>query len=247
MTTAQRKTFSSSRGNAFGSLTQLFEDVFWAWGTTRFFPGATFPRNMTIVREGDSLVVVHPVMMPPEEQARVEALGRIAHIVRLGDFHGMDDALYQEKYNAELWAPRGATFREGTRVDHELFEGGPTPFSDGAAFAFDVSRSPEMVIHLRRHDGMLLTCDSVQNWEHTAPGCSWLGALMAKPMGFRGRACIGPMWRKQNEPRDGTGFGPKFRSLLQLDVRHIVSAHGPPLKDTAQNDLQAAVDKLYPA
>jgi len=240
-----RKQFSSGRGAQFGSLTQVFDDVWWAWGTTRFFPGATFPRNMTIVRQGEGLVVVHPVMMPPEEQAKIEALGKIEHIVRLGDFHGMDDALYQEKYSAKLWAPRGATPRDGVRVDHELYEGGPTPFEDGSLYAFEVASVPETVLHLERHDGMLLTCDSVQSWEKMPEGVSFLGSLMAKAMGFKGRACVGPGWRKQCEPKTGENFEPKFRRLLELEFRHIVSAHGPPLVDSAKDDLRAGVNAAY--
>jgi hypothetical protein len=243
----KRKQFPSSRGSEFGTLQQVFDDVWWAWGTTRFLPGATFPRNMTIVREGDELVVVHPVMMPPAEQSKLEALGKIAHVVRLGDFHGMDDALYVEKYGAKLWAPRGATPREGVRVDHEMVEGGPTPFSDGTLYCFDVAPFPECVIHLKRHGGLLLTCDSVQNWETMPAGVSFAGKLMAKGMGFGGRACIGPGWRKQCEPKSGENFGPKFRKLLGLEFRHFVSAHGPPVKDTAKDDLRSAVDALYPS
>jgi hypothetical protein len=243
---SERKPFPSSRGKKFGSLEQVFDDVWWAWGTTRFFPGATFPRNMTIIREGEGLVIVHPVVMPPPEQAKVEALGRIEHIVRLGDFHGMDDALYQEKYGAKLWAPRGATPREGARVDHELCEGGATPFADGTVYAFHVAPAPETVIHLKRHGGMLLTCDSVQSWAKVPDGCSFFGSLMAKAMGFKGRACIGPGWRKQCEPKSGENFGPKFRSLLDLDFDHILSAHGPPVEGGAKADFQAAVDALYP-
>ena len=229
----KRAPFNTSRGSEFGTLARVFDDVWWAWGTTRFMPGATFPRNMTILREGDGLVIVHPVMMPEAEQAKVEALGPIKHIVRLGDFHGMDNVLYVEKYGCEVWSPRGATPVRNERVDHELVPGGETPFHDGTLHQFDVAIAPEMVLQLRRHDGILLTCDSVQNWEKKPAGCSFLGGLMSKAMGFGGRACIGPGWRKQCEPKTGENFGPKFRELLGLEFRHILTAHGPPIRDTA--------------
>ena len=100
-----RAQFKSSRGSRFGTLQPVFEDVWWAWGTTRFMPGVSFPRNMTIVRGETGLVVFHPVLLPEAEQAKLEALGKIEHIVRLGDFHGMDDALYVERYSRQVWAP----------------------------------------------------------------------------------------------------------------------------------------------
>jgi hypothetical protein len=242
-----RKVFSSGRGSAFGSVAPILEGMWWAWGTTRFMPGATFPRNMTIIREDDALVVVHPVMLPERQQAELDALGKVEHIVRLGDFHGMDDARYQERYGAQLWAPRGAVHHEGTRVDHELVAGGETPFAGGSLHGFAGARSPELVLHLPRHGGVLHTCDSVQNWERSPPGISLLGRLMAKMIGFGGRACVGPPWRRACEPKDGPHFGPSFRALLELDFRHLLSAHGPPILDTAKQDLRTSVERLYPA
>src|SRR5260221_1611420 len=92
--------FKSSRGAKFGTLQQVFDDVWWTWGTTKMAPGISFGRNMTIVRESDGgLVVIHPVMMPAEEQAKIDALGPIKHVVRLGAFYGIDDQAYVQKCN----------------------------------------------------------------------------------------------------------------------------------------------------
>ena len=117
--------FKSSPGRQFGKLEQVFEDVWWAWGTTRFMPGMSFPRTMTIIRELGELTVIHPVMMPPAEQARIEALGPIKHIMRLGAFHGMDDPAYVKKYKPTTWAPPGVDLREG--VDRSIASWCPGP------------------------------------------------------------------------------------------------------------------------
>jgi hypothetical protein len=236
--------FKSSAGSAFGALEQVFDDVWWAWGTVRFMPGVLFPRNMVVVRERGELVVIHPVLMPAAEQAKIEALGPIRHIVRLGAFHGMDDAAYVARYAPSVWAPPGVDQAPGVKTDHELEPGGEVPLADAQVFAFSSSRTPEVALHLGRHGGLLITCDSVQNWETTA-GCSLLGAAMARMMGFRGRACIGPGWRKMCEPKDDKGFGPEFARLLDLDFRHGIGGHGAPMKDTARDDLRAQVRRLY--
>lgn len=243
---AKRKPFPSRRGKGFGTIEPVFDDVWWAWGTTRMAPGVAFPRNMTIVREGDELVVVHPVMMPDAEQAKLDALGKVRHIVRLGDFHGMDNQLYVDRYGAAHWSPKDATPLAGGKVDHELEPGGKSPFADGTLYLFDVAPVPEMVLHLKRHGGILLTCDSVQSWTPRPVGTTFLAGLMTGAMGFKGRACIGPGWRKQCEPKQGTNFGPKFRELLDLDFRHIIGAHGPPILDDAKDALRKSVDVLYP-
>jgi hypothetical protein len=251
MTTAQAPEkklgsggFPSRAGSVFGTLEQAFEDIWWAWGTVRFGPGMLFPRNMIVVQEPGGLVVIHPVLMPPAEQAKVEALGPIKHIVRLGAFHGMDDAAYVKRYAPTTWAPPGVDLAAGLKIDRELRPGAALPLAGAQLHAFESSRSPETVIHLRRHGGILLSCDSIQNWE-TTRGCSLLGKLLARTLGFRGRACIGPGWRRLSEPKDGGGFGPQFRRLLELDYRHGIGGHGPPMRDTARDDLRAQVQRLY--
>jgi hypothetical protein len=237
--------FKSSRGDVFGSLQQVFDDVWWAWGTTKFMPGVLFPRNMIIVRERGKLVIIHPVMMPEAEQRQIEALGPIEHIVRLGAFHGMDDPLYVKRYSPSVWAPPGVDVHDGVKVHHELRPGVELPLDGATLFSFEKSRTPETAIHLARHGGLLLACDSVQNWESTT-GCSVLGGVMARAMGFRGRACIGPGWRRMSEPKEDGGFASDFSRMLALEFRHAIGGHGAPMKDTAKEDLRASAAKLYP-
>jgi hypothetical protein len=221
-------------GKAFGKLEQLFDDVWWTWGTVAMNPVIVIPRTMVIVRERGELVVVHPVMMPPDEQAKIEALGPIKHIVRLGGGHGMDDPAYVAKYKPTTWATR----------DRELVTGGPSPFEGGTVLAFDNAKGPECVIHLPRHGGILLSCDSIQNWER-AEGLSLLARPMTRILGFKGRAVLGPIWRKKSEPADGTGFKPTYDKIAALDFKHAIAGHGPPMKDTARDDLRAAIAANY--
>lgn len=242
---AKQGGLDSSRGKTFGKLEQVFDDIWWAWGTVRVGPGVSFPRNMALVREAGELVAIHPVMMPDDVQRQIEALGPIKHIVRLGAFHGMDDAAYLEKYGATAWAPEGVELATGARIDRVLKAGEHGPFADGTVFDFTASRSREMALHVKRHGGVLLTCDSVQNWQDIA-GVSLLAKLATRRMGFRGRACIGPGWRKRSEPKDGVGFKADFERLLALDWKHLLTAHGPPMRDTARDELRANVAKLYP-
>jgi hypothetical protein len=236
--------FKSSPGKVFGKLEQVFDDIWWVWGTVKFMPGVLFPRNMTIVREPDGLVVIHPVMMPDDAQKQIEALGPIKHIVKLGAFHGMDDLAYQKRYQPTVWAPPGCDPVEGLTRHEELVPGGKSPIAGATIFDFASSKTPETALLVPRHGGVLLTCDSVQNWE-TTTGCTRLGALMSRMMGFKGRACIGPGWRRVSEPKDGKGFGPEFGRLVELEWKHLLSAHGAPMKTTARDDLRASMKRIY--
>ncbi len=230
-------------GKVFGTVEQVFDDIWWAWGTVQVAPGIRFPRNMTIVRENGELVVIHPVVMPDGEQAKLEALGPIKHILRLGAFHGMDDLAYKQRYGATFWAPPGITTAPGLVVDKELVPGGELPLAGATLHAFASSRSAETVIHLARHGGVLLACDSIQNWEHVA-GLSAIAGVITPLLGFRGRACIGPGWRKQSEPKDRP-FADDYVKLLALPWKHALGGHGAPMKDTAHEDLAASVKRIY--
>lgn len=236
--------FKSSRGTRFGKLERVFDDVWWTWGTTRFMPGVVFPRNMSIIRRGDELTVIHPVMMPDDVQREIEDLGTIRHIVRLGAFHGMDDGLYVERYQPTVWAPADVNQAPGVTTDHVLKPGCELPFEDATIFEFEASKASELTLVYRRHGGILFTCDSIQSWE-TTESCSLLGGVMARVMGFRGRVCIGPGWRKLCEP-EPPGFGPEFHALLEHDFAHLISGHGKPVKKTAKADLRERVNQLYP-
>ena len=241
-------SFKSSRGKVFGTLEKVFDDVWWAWGTTQFAPGMYIPRNMVIVREkSGELVVIHPVVMPDPEQIKIDALGPVKHIVRLGAFHGMDDARYVMRYSPspKVWAPANDP-HDGVSVDFELVPGGDSPIAGATIFAFTRAKKAEMAILIPRHGGILVTADSMQNWER-APGVSLLGKVMLGPMGFKGRACIGPGWRKACEPKDGEGLAPDFARLLDLDFKHGIGGHGSPMKDTAKTDLRAQAEKIYPS
>ncbi len=233
-------------GKTFGTLQQVFDDVWWTWGTVQVGPGLAFPRNMVIVREPDGLVVIHPVMMPVEEQAKIETLGPIKHIVRLGAGHGMDDAAYIARYKPTTWGQPGALLGEGATRDRELVTGGPSPLAGGTVIAFDTSKSAECVIHVPRHGGIVLSCDSIQNWSD-APGTTALMKPVSRLMGFKGRACLGPLWRKRSEPKDGANFKATYEKILGLEFVHLIGGHGAPLKDTARADLRAAVAAAYPS
>ncbi|MGH7283204.1 MAG: hypothetical protein ACRELY_16885 [Polyangiaceae bacterium] len=240
-------SFKSSRGKVFGKLEQIFDDVWWAWGTTQFMPGMHIPRNMVIVREKGELVLIHPVVMPDPEQIKIDALGPVKHIVRLGAFHGMDDAKYVMRYSPspKVWAPANDP-HDGVAVDHELVPGGDSPIEGATIFSFARAKKAEMAMLLPRHGGFLLTADSMQNWEN-APGLSLLAKIMVRPMGFKGRGCIGPAWRKECEPKDGEGFAPDFARLLDLDFKHGIGGHGRPMIATAKSDLRTQAEKVYPS
>ena len=137
-----------------GDIEEVFPDVFFVMGTTRpNFGGANFQfsRNMTIARDKGALTLINTVRLDEDGLAHLDDLGNVEHVVKLGAFHGIDDAFYLER-----------------------------------------------------------------------------------ELGFIRPANIGPGWLRGCEPEASD-----FVRLKQLSFRHLLPAHGRPIRDQAHEQLNA--------
>jgi hypothetical protein len=216
----------------------VFPNVFFVTGGFNPLPGLTITRNMMVVRQGEELVVVNSVRLGPEGEAQLAKLGTVKHVVRLGAFHGIDDPYYADRYNVPVWGPPKLSHASSIKTTRTL-SATDGPIDDATIFTFDEGKVAEAAIVLDKDDGVLLTCDSFQNWT-TFDGCSFMGKLAMKAMGF-GPTLIGPQWVK--------AMGPAIRNdlerLTKLHYRHLLSAHGTPLRDTAIEGLRGAMAKRF--
>jgi hypothetical protein len=219
-----------------GAIEQVFDDVWSVTGEFPMGPGIRVPRNMTIVRAGDRLVLVNSVRLTPEGEAQLEKLGKVTDVVRLAFGHGSDDPYMKERFGATLWAPAGLK-KEG--VDYRALAPGASPLADGTPFLFEKGRSPDAAIVLARDGGILISCDAFQHWTRWDEG-SWLGGAVSKLMGFRGPLIGGP-WAK----RMGAGVHDDFVRLREQPFKHLLTGHGTPLRDRARDELSSAMPRRF--
>jgi hypothetical protein len=221
-----------------GAITEVFPDVFFVTGGFRFAPGLSITRNMTIVRQGEELIVLNSVRLTPAGEADLEKLGKVAHVIRVGAFHGADDPYFVDRFHARLWAPPRTVHAGGLRTDEELVPGA-CPLRGCTVFPFEHAKRAEVALVLDRDGGLLITCDSYQNWT-TFEGCSFLGKLMMRAMGF-GPTLVGGPWAKQ--------MGPAVRGdlerLCELPFSHLIPAHGTVLRDKAKEGLRTAISRRF--
>jgi len=115
------------------SIMEIVPDVFIARTTVPFHPSLQITRTMAIIRHEDELTLVNPVRLTARLEEDLKRLGRIRCLLRLGIFHGRDDAYYKKKFGAELWAPRLAHeyIYQEPPIDKTLMEDGDAlPFPD---------------------------------------------------------------------------------------------------------------------
>ena len=125
-----------------GDIQQIFTDVFLVRGQIRIEAEqiSEFSRNMIIIRQQDSLTLVNTVRLNDAGLAQLEALGTVQQIVKLGAFHGRDDAFYLDRYSVPLWAPAGMTYTRGEKTTLTLLENMPGPTTDTTGFIFDTAK-----------------------------------------------------------------------------------------------------------
>ncbi len=226
-----------------GEIEQVFPDVFFVTGTSRpDFGGGPlqFSRNMTIVRDDGVLTLVNTVRLSDEGLAQLDRLGRVANVVKIGAFHGIDDAFYLERYGAKQWALPGAEHFAGHATDEELLPGGPMPVEGASVFVFETANKPEGLLCLDRDGGILISCDSLQNWAEVDEYFDDETAKKMGEMGFIQPANIGPGWRQFCEPKASD-----FARLKALSFRHLLPAHGTPLRDHAHEQLCATFERVF--
>ncbi|MXN65808.1 hypothetical protein GR183_12915 [Stappia sp. GBMRC 2046] len=225
-----------------GPIVEVLPDIFFVKGSRQWhFQDFhwQFSRNMTVVRDGRQLTLFNAVRLDDEGLAALDALGDVANVVQVGGLHGLDDAFYRDRYSASYWAQPGAG-QEGVPADRQLVEGGDLPVADASLFVFKTTRVPEAIVHLQRHDGVLIACDALQNYLAPDEFFSGETAELMTKMGFFTRANVGPVWLQAAEPG-----ADDFARLKELPFRHVFCGHGEPLIDTAREEYAATFGRIF--
>ncbi len=234
---AERPAYPAAQPH--GAPEEIWPDIFLVRGSMRLAPGMRISRNMLVLRHAGELLLVNPIRLSTAGEAQLEALGRVRHVMRLGAFHGLDDAYCCQRFGAAFWCQRHSRRYPAPRVERPLSEGVDLPMPDAELFVFRQTRLPESALLLRRHGGLLMTCDSVQyyaSWDRHSLGAR----LVMRLAGFRRAALVGPFWLRSMRPRRGS-LQADFERLLRLEFRHLVAAHGDLLRDEAKPAVVQAV------
>ena len=227
-----------------GELQLAFPEVFFVVGTNRTHHAGVdiqTSRTMTVVREGEALSLINTVRLDDGGLSALEALGQVRHVVRLGAFHGRDDPFYCDRYGATLWALPAATHVDGRATGRTLSPGGPFPLADGEVFEFASARFPEAAVLLAREGGILITCDAIQSWTHVDRFFSPESGETFSAQGLIRPANVPSTWCQACQPSPDD-----FARLLALPFRHLISAHGEPLRDDAHARIAATVAETFP-
>lgn len=227
-----------------GEIVPFLDELYFVEGTNRTtHEGVAIQtsRTMLVVRTGADLALVSTVRLDEDGLSALDALGRVRHVLRIGAFHGRDDAFYAARFGAKTFALRGTADEHGLSHDALLDDGSALPTGDGTLLAIASSKMPEGVALLARAGGVLIACDSLQTW--TGPD-AFFDAASGERMhaaGFFGRVTVGVGYRAACEPSPAD-----LRRIASLSFSHLFSAHGPPLHEGAREAVAKAIDAMAP-
>jgi hypothetical protein len=221
---------------------QVHPDIFIVRGGFDMAPMMRITRNMVILRHEGELTLVNSVRPTDAGKQAIEALGPVKHLVRIGAFHGADDPWFRDHYDLTFWTPPGMD----PAGDQVLGDDNMPPLPGLRLIMLERARQAEACLFLEREGGVLISCDSVQNWEDTQ-GCSLAAKAVVNLMGFKNPASPGKPWMKVMQDRNGPDLKADFERLHALDAQTLLPGHGNVMKGGVSAALGRTIARLWPS
>lgn len=214
-----------------GELVTIFPEVLSVKGTMQLFGLFRYSRNMTVLKNGNSLILVNPVRLSSEGETTLLGHGNIDHILKIGSLHSVDIPYYMDTFSPKLWMLNDDKSLDDYKADYFLNDHPTLPFLDLKVHVFEGSKIPEAVLVMPSNGGVLLSCDSLVNMtaddEHANGLVRTLSKLLPKP------TYIGPNWVKIAKPTKTS-----FTEILGFAFENLVPAHGEPVLKNAKEELE---------
>lgn len=227
---------------AHGSIQEVLPNIFFVTGASIFeYEGNVIQKSnsMVIVRDGSLLTLINTLRLNEDGLKALDALGKVGNVVRLGAFHDRNDIFYLDRYKAKLWAMKGMIHKDNRQADFLIGETDITPFPDASFFRFETTSQPEAILHIARQGGILITCDSIKNWTHMDEYFSEKTGKEFLEQGLIKSVSIDKIWLGAMKPKSAD-----FERLQKLHFRHLFSAHGQPIIDTADEQLRPVLESF---
>lgn len=226
-----------------GDVEQIGNDIYMVRGSINLNPLIRITRNMTFVRQGSELSLINPIRVNDRVLKQLASLGEIKRVIRTGALHGVDDPFYVDTFKAQMWSQTGGSVYTKPAIDVELNEQTPLPFDNAKIVVFDNTKEPECALHLGDGDGLLVTCDAIQNYGDYSYN-NFLAKMMLPFIGFPKTTIVGPIWLKLMTAEGGS-LEKDLRQLLDLNFDRLISAHGTYLANGAYEAVEKAINKAF--
>ena len=223
-------------------LVEIFPNIYLLRGSIQVAPLLRINRNMVIIKQGYDLTLINAVRLNNTNLARLAELGEVKHLIRLGDFHGLDDEFYLDTFAPTFWSQADHVAYPNLKPIQAITEHTASPVLHSQFFIFKAAKYPEAALFLKEHQ-LLITTDSVQYWDDWKY-FTFFSKIIMYLMGFRLKLFIGGPWLKKVSEHKNS-LKPDFEKLLELDFKHLIASHGNVLKESAKTELKQAIQHTF--
>ena len=221
---------------------EIFPQVYLLRGSIKIAPLLQMNRNMIILKQGQDLTLINAVRLNDSGLSQLAQLGMVKHLIRLGDFHGLDDQFYIDQFQPTFWSQTKHVLYPTLKPNQIIDKNSISPIENSHFFIFESAKYPEAALLLEDHK-LLITTDSIQYWDDWKY-ITCLSKIMLYLMGFRLKLFIGGPWLKAVSTQKNS-LKSDFEKLLALDFVHVVAAHGNLLRNTAKIELREVVEQTF--
>lgn len=228
------------------AMTEVFPDVFVFDGFSRYGPGITIGKVMTVVRarrgDGHELTLINSAKLDDEGERALRSLGTVQHLVRLGSAHGLDDGWFIDKFSPTTWAPPRVNARKHGPAQNTFDETTSLPIDTRVVVLRGDTQSEAACVLPTTSGNVLVACDALMAHADTR-GMSFLGRIVTRRIGFFAHPVIvGPIWLKK---MGADTLRSDFTRVGALDFTHLIGGHGAPLIDRAHDEVSAAITRTF--
>lgn len=234
-----------------GSLEKVFENIWVVQGAAKMpmWMPMRISRTMTVVRnpENGDLTLINSMRLSEAGLSELDRLGKVAHVIRVGGFHGRDDGYYRDRYGARIYAIEGQVYSRklGDNPNPKIYmepdvwlsEENDMPIDGASLKILKSSSPPEAILRLPNEGGILVTGDSLQNTPEPDEFVNFPAKQMMRKMGFYKPCLVGPAWLQFAKPSKS-----EVRAIIDLDFEHVLPGHGLPVIGQAKEKYRSSIE-----
>lgn len=224
------------------SLVDIFPDIYLLRGSIQVAPLLRINRNMVIIKQDQELTLINAVRLNEYNLQHLKQLGTVKHLIRLGDFHGLDDQFYIDHFSPTFWSQSKHVNYPELLPDVLIEKDVTPPIKNSDFFIFEQAKYPEAILFLKNHQ-LIITTDSIQYWDDWKH-FSFFSKIIMYLMGFRLKLFIGGPWLKLAS-RHKNSLKTDFEQLLTLEFKHLIAAHGNVRYQHAKLDLEHVIQQKF--
>ncbi|MEZ4741138.1 MAG: hypothetical protein R3B45_01595 [Bdellovibrionota bacterium] len=220
-----------------GPLKEVLPNVFTVTGLMRIYGLFQYSRAMTILNENGTLAIINPVRVEEDLLNKIQKLGQIKYLLKIGQLHNVDVPFYMDKFSLELWINRNDPSVDESYSTRYFDDVDEIPILRCKVRTIRGSEIKESILVTPGDGGCLHSCDAFVNMG-SDPNHNWLTSKLSKFL--PDPTYIGPNWIKMAKPPEAS-----LKFVLDFDFENFIPAHGEPIIGNAKKKIEKYMESFY--